>query len=126
MGNVVEKVMTTHTKPVSQAKQDPVQYGFTETCSLMVIEAIAEAKDQKTLLYQSLMDSSKAFNMVDHTICFNSLHDLEIEPHLWYLYTDMYSEVTSQVTINRGAGVYDKGQSPLQEHSSQREDPFLS
>ena len=64
IGKVVEKEMTTDTNPASQSKQDPLQYGFTERCSpdicsLMVMNAIAEAKDQKAQLYLLFMDSSK-------------------------------------------------------------------
>ena len=105
LGKVVEKEMMARTKPASKSKQDPLQYGFTEEvspsiCALMLTEAVAEAQDQKMPLFLSFMDSSKAFDMVDHTILLNSLHDLDLEPHLWFLYKDMYSKVQSKVKIN--------------------------
>ena len=104
LGRLVEKEMTTRTKPKAKLKQDPLQFGFTDECSpsmcsLLVTEAIAEAKDNGTPLYISFMDSSKAFDMVDHTILMTSLHDLDLDPHLWHLYKDMYARVTSQVRI---------------------------
>ena len=81
------------------------QYGFTEKCSpsicaLVITEAIAEAKDNDTPLFISFMDSSEAFNMVDHTILLNALLDLQLEPHLWCLHNDMYASVLSQVRVN--------------------------
>ena len=38
--------------------------------------------------------------MVDHTALLNSLHDIGIDPHLWQLYHDMYTSVTSKVRLN--------------------------
>ena len=55
----------------------------------MVTKAIAKAKDQQTPLSLHFVDSSKAFDMVDYTILLTSLYDVEMEPHLWYLYKDM-------------------------------------
>lgn len=105
LGKVVEKIMMIRTKSASKTHQDPMQYGFTEDCSpslcaLMLTEAIAESRDLKTPLFMSFMDSSKAFDMVNHTVMLNALHDLGIDPHLWQLYKDMYSKVTSRVRID--------------------------
>jgi hypothetical protein len=105
LGKLVEKEMMARTKPASKLKQDPLQYGFTEKCSpslcaLIITEAIAEAQDSSKPLYITFLDSSKAFDMVDHTVLLNSLHDLGIDPHLWHLYADMYSKVVSRVRIN--------------------------
>ena len=138
IGKVVEKHMMARTKPASKAKQDPLQFGFTEDsspsiCALLLTESIAEAKDQKTPLYLSFMDSSKAFDMVDHTILLNSLHDLQLEPHLWYMYKDMYSQVQSQVRINgqlsrrikEGRGIRQGGETSTEGFKS-KENPFLT
>ena len=69
-------------------------------CTLVIREAIAEAKDNDTPLFISFMDSSKAFDIVYHTILLIALHDLQLEPHLWHLYNDMYMTVLSQVRVN--------------------------
>lgn len=105
VGKVVEKEMMKQTKPASRKKQDPLQYGFTEECSpaicsLMVTEAIAEARDLDQQLFIAFMDSAKAFDVVDHTILLNAMYDLEIDPHLWRVYHDMYAEVLSRVRVN--------------------------
>ena len=68
-------------------------------CSLLVTTAIAEANDKGIPLYISFIDSSKTFDMVDNTILMTSLHDLNLDPHLWHLYKDMYVRVMSLVRI---------------------------
>jgi hypothetical protein len=83
IGKVLEKEMLRQTKPHSQQHQCEMQYGFTEKCSpslcsLLVTEAIAEAKDLGNPLYMAFLDSSKAFDVVDHTVLLNSLHGLEL------------------------------------------------
>ena len=105
IGKVVEKAMLTRTKNCIKGKEDPLQYGFTENCStsicaLLVTEAIAEAKDMGTSLHLSFMDSSKAFDMVDHTVLLNELHDIGITSSLWNMYSDMYAQVTSRIRLN--------------------------
>ena len=137
LGKVVEKEMMCRTKARSKPKQDPLQYGFTEDCSpsvcaLMITEAIAEAKDMDKPLYITFLDSSKAFDMVDHTALLNSLHDIGIDPHLWQLYHDMYTSVTSKVRLNgelseeikEGRGVRQGGETSTEGFKS-KENPFL-
>jgi hypothetical protein len=65
----------------------------------MVTEAIAEAADHDSQLYLSFMDSSKAFDVVDHTMMLTSLCDMGLDPLLWNLHLDMYGMVTSRVRI---------------------------
>jgi hypothetical protein len=105
LGKILEKEMLTRTKTITRAKQDPLQFGFTEKCSpllcaFLITEAIAEAQDNCQPLYVTFMDSSKAFDMVDHTALLNSLYDLNIDPQLWCLYSDMYTNVMTRVRSN--------------------------
>ena len=104
VGKIVEKNMMHHTKSHARTRQSQMQYGFTENCSpsicsFMVTEAVAEAKDTGSSLYISLLDSSKAFDVVSHTVMLNALKDLGINPHLWSLYSDMYQAVSSRVRL---------------------------
>ena len=104
MGKLVERSMMKRTQSKAVKLQDPLQYGFTSGvspsfCALMVTEAVAEALDKKQELYLTFMDSSKAFDMVDHTMMLASLADMELDPQLWLLYRDMYGMVTSRVRI---------------------------
>ena len=105
LGKIVEKEIMNRTKPIAAAKQDQLQYGFTEGCSpslcaLIITEAVAEAKDKKSPLFLSFLDSSKAFDMVDHTCLLNALYDTGIKGHIWYIYQDMYAKVSSKVRLN--------------------------
>ena len=105
LGKLVEKEMMNRSEPATKAQQDPVQFGFTAGCSpstraLLITEAIAEAKDNSSQLYITLLDSNKAFDMVDHTALLTALYYLGIEPNLWHLYIDMYTDIASRVLVN--------------------------
>ena len=102
LGKLVEKEMMDRLEPATKAKQDPLQFVFTAGCSrsicaLLITEVIAEAKDNSNPLYITFLDSSKAFDMVDHTVLLTALYDLGIEPNLWHLYKDIYTDITSRV-----------------------------
>lgn len=137
IGKIVEKEIMTRTKPLTNAVQDPLQYGFTEgsspsLCALVLSEAIAEAKDRKTPLFLSFLDSSKAFDMVDHTCLLNALYDSGVREHLWYLYQDMYTQVTAKVrlcgklsrAINEGRGIRQGGETSTEAFKA-KDNPFL-
>ena len=66
----------------------------------MITEAIAEAKDMKVPIYLTFLDSSKAFDMVDHTTLLTSLYDTGVRHQWWFLYQDMYTNVKSKVRLN--------------------------
>ena len=78
------------------------------------------------------MDSSKAFDMVDHTELLTALHDLDLEPHLWQLYYDMYSQVISRVRVNgllsreiqESRGIRQGGETSTEGFKA-KENPFL-
>ena len=102
LGKVLEKHLLAVSKEVLKDGQDPLQFGFTEKCSpslcaLLITEASAEAKDARTPLYLTFLDSSKAFDLVDHDVMLNALHDQGITGNTWHLYNNMYSEITARV-----------------------------
>ena len=102
IGKVVEKEVMKRTKEVTVERQAKLQYGFTSgcspaLCSLIITEAIAEAKDNKCPLYLTFLDASKAFDMVNHTILLNALHDASIDPYLFNIYKEMYTNVKSRI-----------------------------
>lgn len=107
LGKIMEKCMMEETICCTSEHQNPLQYGFTKGvspafCALLITEAIAEAADTKSQVFLSFMDSSKAFDMVNHKIMLNSLEEHGLDPKLWNLYADMYAKVTSKVRIENG------------------------
>ena len=65
-----------------EAKQNPLQRGFTSGCSsantaFFVTEAIAEATDLKRTLYVAMLDASKAFDVVVHSSLLTKLYNLD-------------------------------------------------
>ena len=58
---------------------------------------VLEASDAKEELFVSLMDTSKAFDVVRHTSMLNALYQQGICGNLWRLYESMYSGITSIV-----------------------------
>ena len=105
IGKIMEKEIHGRSKEILKNQQSPLQFGFTEKrsptdCALILTEAIAEAKDQKSALYITLMDVSKAFDTVDHGSMLVALHNHGIQGSLWGLYADMYEDITSQVKLN--------------------------
>ena len=84
-------------------KQSSLQFGFTKGLSpimsaLIVSEARAEAKmDPTAPLFLMTLDSSKAFDVVSHTILLDKLYEAGIHPTLWSIVKDMYTGLTSKV-----------------------------
>ena len=69
------------------AQQD-LQYGFTKGmapafASLIVTEALAEARDRKTPLYLVTLDVKKAFDVVDHASLMRKLYSPDADPNTW-------------------------------------------
>ncbi len=60
--------------------QSKHQFGFSPGCSpifaaLILTEVINEAKDSGEQLYITLMDTSKAFDVVNHAVMLNSISE---------------------------------------------------
>ena len=58
--------------------------------TLIVTEAVAEAKANKTPLYIATLDARKAFDVVNHEIIKTKLYNTSINPRLWSVIDDLY------------------------------------
>ena len=102
IGKILEKVLVIPTKKILEARLNKLQRGFCNHSSsintaFLLSESIAEARDNKEILYTALLDASKAFDVVWHPGMLFSLHQHGITGNLWLLYQDMYSGMTSRV-----------------------------
>ena len=105
LGKILEKIMVAPTKEILKARLNTLQRGFCDRSSsvntaLLLSEAIAEAKDKKEPIYGAFLDASKAFDVVWHDGMLLNLHQLGIKGHLWLLYKDMYTNMTSQIKLD--------------------------
>ena len=102
VGKVVEIHMVTLSNPILDSVQSRLQFGFTEGCSptyaaLILTEIMADAADSKEELLITLMDTSKAFDVVSHPGMLNSLYQQGVQGTLWQLFNSMYSNIQSAV-----------------------------
>ena len=99
---VVEKAWLLRVVPTLKEQQNPMQHGFTQSSSsinaaLLVSEALNEAYDIKKPVHITLLDASKAFDVVDHDILLNELYDIGVKGKLWLTFQSMYQNTTSSV-----------------------------
>jgi hypothetical protein len=105
-------------------QQNELQFGFTQGVSpiyaaVVITEILAEAKDNRTPLYITFMDTAKAFDVVQHPVMLDSLYSQSIHGPLWQLYSDMYANIQSVVkwkgelstTFTEGQGIRQGGTS---------------
>ena len=102
IGKIVEMHMMRHARPLLDKLQSRLQFGFSKGVSplyaaLMVTEITAEAKDTKSQLNLTFMDTSKAFDVIDHKGMLNSLHQQGVSGTLWSLFHSMYDGIQSVV-----------------------------
>jgi hypothetical protein len=102
VGKVVEKEMLKRLRLVVNSSQSPHQFGFTNGVSpmyaaLVVTEMLSDAKDDQRDLFITFMDTSKAFDVVDHKGMLNSLYKQGIQGPLWTLFSNMYTDIHSLV-----------------------------
>ena len=100
IGKTYEHVIKNKLGPLHQ---DGLQFGFSEGLSpqmaaVSLTEIIAQAKDQKTDLYVVTLDAEKAFDVVNHPIMLQTLHNKNIKPALWRTIQDLYDGMRERVT----------------------------
>ena len=105
VGKVVEIHMINEAKPPLNNRQSHHQFGFTCGTSpiyaaLTLTEILAEATDSRDPLYITLLDTSKAFDVVDHEGMLNALHQHGISGQMWRLFDSLYSNIQSCVKWN--------------------------
>ena len=66
----------------------------------MLTECIAKARDMKVPLYTTLLDASKAFDVVSHNALLEAMHLHGVDGRSWLLMKDWYSEMSSKVKWN--------------------------
>jgi hypothetical protein len=117
--------------------QNPLQRGFTERSSstnaaYLLTEATLEAKDNKTPLYVTLLDASKAFDVVWHSSMLVSMYHQGVKGDVWCLAADAYKNMTSRVkwkgqlsrSISEKQGIRQGGLQST-EHFKARSNPLL-
>ena len=65
--------------------------------ALILTEIMADAADSKQELLVTLMDTSKAFDVVSHNGMLNAIHQQGVQGTLWQLYDSMYTNIRSSV-----------------------------
>jgi hypothetical protein len=105
VGKVIEKEILKLTRRVVNSQQNKMQFGFTSGISpiyaaVVLTEILAEAKDCKTPIFVTFMDTAKAFDVVQHPVMLDSLFNQGILGSLWHLYSDMYAGIQSVVKWN--------------------------
>ena len=65
--------------------------------ALVLTEVMAEARDNNSTLHIAFMDTSKAFDVVDHHSMLNALHQQGVNGKMWGLFDSLYDGITSIV-----------------------------
>jgi hypothetical protein len=137
MGKIMERITLTTQKAILSQKQNPLQRGFTERASsanavYILTEATMEAKDNKTPLYVTLLDASKAFDVVWHSSMLVKLYQQGVTGDVWSLTADAYKNMSSRVKwqgalsrhISEQQGIRQGGLQST-EHFKARSNPLL-
>ena len=105
LGKVIEKELAARLKPILKPQHSKLQFGFTErcspsNCSLLLTEAMAEAKDNGKELFIILMDAKKAFDVVWQESTLVQLNEEGVKGPLWNTFNDMYKGIESRICVN--------------------------
>ena len=137
-GKIVEKVMVPHTRSALKPNSSRNQFGFKESISctnaaVLLTEIEMDAKDCKTPAHIAFMDTSKAFDMVDHSDLLCTLHQQGVTGALWNLYDSSYTNKRSIVKwqmelsreIHEGQGIHQGGLTSADAFNG-KSDPLLN
>ena len=102
MGKLIEHIIQIIYDDEYKKFNCDLQYGFTENKSpimaiLLLTEIINYAKTHHLPLYIATLDAQKAFDVVDHDQLKVKLFHQGIDPKLWCLLDDLYSNMTEVV-----------------------------
>ncbi|MES9904544.1 MAG: reverse transcriptase family protein [Sedimenticola sp.] len=101
LGKAFEIVLLNRMKELDN-DQSELQFGFSKglspaMASLMVSEAVIDAKNSKESLYMATLDSQKAFDVVHHQILLAKLYHQGIDSSMWPVIQSMYSDLSGKV-----------------------------
>ena len=99
---LLEKAWLRRANQILLQSQNSMQSGFTQgkspsNAALMVTESITEALETKKPIYVTLLDVSKAFDVVDHGILFDELYEAGVDGDLWLTFRQFYSNPTTSI-----------------------------
>ncbi len=102
LGKVMEIVLVNRRQGQQREAQSDLQFGFSEglspaMASLVVREAICDAKEAKKEVYIMTLDAKKAFDVVSHPILINTLFQEGCDPEIGLLIDAWYKGLTSSV-----------------------------
>ena len=105
LGKILEHLTLVPQKEILAKTQNPLQRGFSEQASstntaFFLTEAVAEARDQKTPLYLTLLDASKAFDIIWHASMLVALYWQGIRGDVWTMAASAYQNMSSKIRWN--------------------------
>lgn len=120
IAKILDIIRTTHQKVAIPEDRLDVQFGFTEDrapahATLLLNEAIAEARDTKSPLYIASLDIQKAFDVVPHTLLLRKLFHDGLPGSWWLLKKNSYEGMSTKVIWHNTKGeAYDVLQGIIQ------------
>ena len=102
IGKIVESCLEDNSKAALEQSQNPRQYGFTRevscyTAAMMMTEVIMDSWDTKQPLHMTFLDTSKAFDVVDHDSVMVHLYQQGVKGKIWQCYDELYRDITSMI-----------------------------
>ena len=108
IGKVLDIILAKH-QQVAIPSTHNMQFSFTQGrapshATLLMSEAIAQAKDRKAPLFLATMDIQKAFDVVPHNHLLRKLYHEGLTGKWWVLKSSAYADMHTKVTWNGKTG----------------------